>query len=82
MSRLFVKQMGGLSPKTVIIERQLKLYQALKDTLSPKTEVLFCYYHIVRTLKTQYAFLERDKPEEFKQITDLPMIESPAEFQK
>ena len=52
VSRLFVKQMGGLSPKTVIIERQLKLYQALKDTLSPKTEVLFCYYHIVRTLKT------------------------------
>jgi hypothetical protein len=39
------------TPKTIIIERQLKLYQALKDEY-PQTNVLFCYFHILKTLKT------------------------------
>ena len=79
VSRTFLKNMHGVSPSTIVIERQLKLYQALQDTL-PSSSVLFCYFHILRTLKTQYAFLEKDRPEEYKLITDLPVIESPEAF--
>ena len=45
------------------------------------SQVLFCYFHIQRTLKTQYAFLEKDRPEEYKLITDLPIIETPEAFE-
>ena len=44
------------------------------------SNVLFCYFHILRTLKTQYAFLEKDRPEEYKLITDLPVIETAEAF--
>ena len=47
-----------------------------------KSNVLFCYFHIWRTLKTQYAFLEKDRPEEYKLITDLPVIERPEAFEE
>lgn len=69
-------------PRVLIIERQLKLYQALKDELPTSTTILFCYFHILKTLKTQYQFLEKDKPSEYKLITDLPLIDSKEEFQK
>ena len=46
------------------------------------TNVLFCYYHILRTLKQQYAFLEKDRPEEYQMIIDLPMIESVSSFEE
>lgn len=42
----------GASPRVLIIERQLKLYQALKDELPASTAILFCYFHILKTLKT------------------------------
>ena len=51
VSKAFLKHMGNVSPQTIIIERQLKLFQALQDTMHSST-VLFCYYHIWRTLKT------------------------------
>ena len=73
--------MQGISPQTIIIERQLKLYQALQDTMH-SSNVLFCYFHILRTLKTQYAFLEKDRPEEYKLITDLPVIETAEAFEE
>ena len=60
----------------MVIERQLKLYQALREELPPSTTILFCYFHILKTLKTQYQFLEKDKPSEYKQITDLPLIDT------
>jgi len=72
----------GASPRVLIIERQLKLYQALKDELPASTAILFCYFHILKTLKTQYQFLEKDKPNEYKLITDLPLIDSQEEFKK
>ena len=46
------------------------------------SNVLFCYFHILRTLKTQYAFLEKDRPEEYKLITDLPVIETAEAFEE
>lgn len=45
-----------------------------------QSNVLFCYFHILRTLKTQYAFLEKDRPDEYKLITDLPVIETTDSF--
>ena len=69
-------------PRVMIIERQLKLYQALREELPPSTTILFCYFHILKTLKTQYQFLEKDKPSEYKQITDLPLIDTSEEFNK
>jgi hypothetical protein len=38
----------------LVIERQLKLYNALKEELGQSTTLLFCYFHILKTLKTQY----------------------------
>lgn len=63
------------SPQTILIERQLKLQQALNQAM-PTSTVLFCYHHIMRTLKNQYAFLEKERPEEFKMITTLPILET------
>jgi len=80
VSKCFMDQMDAQAPKTIIIERQLKLHQALKECC-PTSNVLFCYYHILKTLKTQYAFLEREKPDEFKMLTDLPIIDTVAEFE-
>ena len=57
------------------------MFQALKDVIT-NSNVLFCYFHILRTLKTQYAFLEKDRPNEYKLIIDLPVIETPEEFDK
>ena len=51
VTQCFMNQMSEIPPKTIIIERQLKLYQALKD-VTPSSDVLFCYYHILKTLKT------------------------------
>ena len=79
VAKSFLKQMHNVTPQTIIIERQLKLYQALQDTMH-NSNVLFCYFHILRTLKTQYAFLEKDRPEEYKLITDLPVIETAEAF--
>ena len=47
-----------------------------------QSNVLFCYFHILRTLKTQYAFLEKDRPDEYKLITDLPVIETTDSFEE
>ena len=48
----------------------------------PTSQVIFCYFHILRTLKSQYAFLEKERPEEFKILTDLPIIDRTSEFEK
>jgi hypothetical protein len=31
----------------------------------PTLNLLFCYFNIQRTFKQQYAFLEKETPEEF-----------------
>jgi len=50
--------------------------------MMPTSQVLFCYFHILRTLKSQYAFLEKERPDEFKILTDLPIIDRTSEFDK
>jgi len=81
VAKCFLRAMHNVVPQTIIIERQLKLCQALKDVM-PTSQVLFCYFHILRTLKSQYAFLEKDRPDEFKILTDLPVIDRTSEFEK
>lgn len=81
VAKCFLRSMHNVVPQTIIIERQLKLSQALKDMM-PTSQVLFCYFHILRTLKSQYAFLEKERPDEFKILTDLPIIDRTSEFDK
>lgn len=56
------------------------MYQSLKETL-PNTNILFCFFHIQRTFKQQYAFLEKEKPEDYQKIIDLPIIENEDTFE-
>ena len=51
VAKCFLRSMHNVVPYTIIIERQLKLCQALKDVM-PTSQVLFCYFHILRTLKS------------------------------
>ena len=46
----FLRHMNNTQPQTVIIERHLKLFNAFKEHM-PDATVLFCYFHIQRTLK-------------------------------
>ncbi|CDW86622.1 far1-related protein [Stylonychia lemnae] len=81
MAQCFLKHMNNSQPETCIIERQLKLYQALNNTMQ-KTKVLFCFHHIQKTFKAQYAFLERERPEDFMKIQELPIIENEQIFEQ
>ena len=71
----------GVQPTTLIIERHLKLYQALKESM-PQSKILFDYQHIQKMLKTQYQFLEKDRIHDYNIITDLSMIDTKPEFDK
>lgn len=73
--------MHNVQPDVLIIERHLKLYQALKESM-PKTKILFDYQHIQKMLKTQYQFLEKDRTNDYNMITDLSMIDTKPEFDK
>ena len=42
--------------------------------------MLFDYFHIQRTFKQQYAFLEKERPDQFAKIIELPMIEEESVF--
>jgi len=74
--------MNCVLPPTIVIERNMKLYAGLKESFGSETNVLFCYFHILKTLKTQYAFLENERPEEYKMLVDLPIVDSVEEFEK
>eukprot|EP00347_Sterkiella_histriomuscorum_P012508 403368312 len=75
----FLKQMGNKHPQTLIIERQLKLHQAFREQM-PQTNILFCYFHIQRTFKQQYSFLERENLDQYQKIVELPIIENEQAF--
>lgn len=68
-------------PQTVIIERHLKLFSAFREQI-PDAAVLFCYFHIQRTLKQHFNFLEKERPEDLSRIVELPMIENREAFEK
>ena len=51
IAQQFSQWMHNVNPATLIIERHLKLYQALKEQM-PKSKILFDYLHIQKMLKT------------------------------
>lgn len=65
-----------LAPKTVIIERHLKLYRGLEQSLQQRSHIFFCYFHIQRTLKQQFTVLQGIMQEEYDKISELPVLES------
>lgn len=81
MTQSFLKTMNFITPQTIIIERQLKLYSSLKENMS-QSNILFCFYHIQRTFKQQYAFLEKERPDDFQKIIELPIIENEQAFEQ